>query len=663
MKTRGAILPITVACLSALLVSGHSRAQSANSPGPNHALVDKIVVASDRHAPTLPPQGANFEIYLLNLDGSEEQRLTHNSVGDGFGTLSPDGKKIAFVSNRLVDEPGNDPWGLFVMNADGTDQTFLARGSSPSWSPDGKYIAFHASASGTGRPINANPGAATEDSDIFVVSVDDLLQHGTPPTNLTHDPTAVDDDPDWSPDGTKIAYTSHDLTQRPPNLDYTTAEIYVRAADGTGTPIRLTDNAEEERAPNWSHQGDRIAYMCHAGGLDFEICVMAADGTNQRQLTDNNVGDLSCAWSPNDDRIIFQRVVPGRGNLLRWVTTAEGTHSEDYLVPPEAPTGGTFFPDVGVLRVKVDNTLAQDRLWQLEQDATPGGLGSKIVFTRLAEGPESNEALDAEIWVMNGDGGAQRRLTHNTTFDLGAVWSPNGRRIAFSGPQFNSAGRELIAPRIFLIDADGGSETQLTDPSVRAMFPNWSPNGKQIAFHGIYGGAGATEVLVIDADGAEPVNLTNHPSADARADFSPSGQKIAFQSNRDGNAEIYVMNADGTEPVRLTTNPAADQAPDWSPDGKQIAFQSNRDGNIEIYVMNADGTEQTRLTDYPGRDLDPAWSPNGQQITFDRDIDPIEAQIRQQFVMDADGSGATQLTVLPSENGHGDWGRGPALEP
>jgi hypothetical protein len=59
--------------------------------------------------------------------------------------------------------------------------------------------------------------------------------------------------------------------------------------------------------------------------------------------------------SPNDERIIFQRPVPGRGNLLRWVTTAEGTHIEDYLVPSEAPTGGTFFHDVGVLRVKVDN--------------------------------------------------------------------------------------------------------------------------------------------------------------------------------------------------------------------------------------------------------------------------------------------------------------------
>jgi len=364
MRTKAAMLPVAVACIGALSVSGPSHAKSTESPEPNHAFVDKITVASDRHAPTLPPQLNNGEIYLINLDGSGEQRLTQNNVFDGFGTLSPDGKKIVFDSNRnrLEGEPVNTS-GLFLMNADGTDQTFLTRGGSPSWSPDGKYIAFHASASGAGRPINNDPGAATDDSDIFVVNVDDLLEHGTPPRNLTNDPAAVDDDPDWSPDGKSIAYTSHDVTQRPVPpmpLDYTTAEVYVRAADGTGIPTRLTSNTIDERAPNWSHQGDRISYMCRAGSPRFEICVMAADGTNQRQLTDNEVPDLSSAWSPNDDRIFFHRPMPEPGtpfarNQLWWVTTAEGIPTEQILVPSSEPTGSTLFPDVGVLRVKTDN--------------------------------------------------------------------------------------------------------------------------------------------------------------------------------------------------------------------------------------------------------------------------------------------------------------------
>jgi TolB protein len=362
MRTKPAIVSAAVAvCMAALSVAGPSHADSSEGPEPNHAFVDKIVVASDRHAPTLPAQINNGEIYLINLDGSGEQRLTNNDVFDGFGSLSPDGKRIVFDSNRnrLDGEPVNTS-GLFVMNADGTDQTFLARGSSPSWSPDGKYVAFHASASGTGAPINNNPGAATVDSDIFLVDVDDLLEHGTPPRNLTNDPATVDDDPDWSPDGTAIVYTSHDATQRPVPpmpLDYTTAELYMRAADGTGTPTRLTTNTEEERAPNWSHHGDRISYMCRTGSPRFEICVMDADGSDQTQLTHNDIADLSTAWSPDDDRIFFHRPMPEPGtpfvrNQLWWIT-ADGS-TEQILVPSDTPTGSTLFADVGVLRVKTD---------------------------------------------------------------------------------------------------------------------------------------------------------------------------------------------------------------------------------------------------------------------------------------------------------------------
>ena len=355
MRTKLAILTAAIAtCAAALSVSGPD-AQSTEGTQPNHALVDKIVVSSDRHAPTLPTQGNNWEIYLINLDGSGEQRLTHNNVADAFGSLSPDGKKIVFDSARDVEGETINTSRLFVMNADGTDQTFLIRGGSPTWSPDGKQIAFHASASGTGRPKNNLPGAATEDSDIFIVNVDDRLEHGTPARNLTNGPDRVDEDPDWSPDGNSIAYTSHDVNQRPVPpmpLDYTTAELYVRAADGTGTPIRLTDNTEEERAPNWSHQGDRIAYMCHGGSPTFQFCVTDVNG-NQTQITDNGLQHLTPAWSPDDQRIFFNRPTPGRGNQLYWVA-ADGS-TEQLLVPSSEPTGTTLFADVGVLRVKTDN--------------------------------------------------------------------------------------------------------------------------------------------------------------------------------------------------------------------------------------------------------------------------------------------------------------------
>jgi TolB protein len=82
-----------------------------------------------------------------------------------------------------------------------------------------------------------------------------------------------------------------------------------------------------------------------------------------------------------------------------------------------------------------------------------------------------------------------------------------------------------------------------------------------------------------------------------------------------------------------------------------------------IYVMNADGTDQTRLTNFHGRDLDADWSPDGRMIAFERDIEPIDAQIIQVFVMNADGSGVRPLTALPSENGHPGWSHGRAVRP
>jgi len=323
--------------LAAAVIAGFSGAVLLREP--QAALRSTIAFVSTRHDstvdPTVDPQRTWLaaEIYLMDADGTNPRRVTENAAFDCFPALSPDGTRIVFDSNRLrvAGEAFNTSY-LFVMAVDGTGQTPLVRGASGSWSPDGKHITFHASASGTGRPINGLPGAATTDGDIFVLNVDDFLKKGTPPRNITNNPAAIDDDPDWSPDGRTIAYTSHAVTDN--GDDHVTAEIYVIDPNGAGPRARLTNNAEEERAPAWSPDGTRLVFMCRRGGSDFEICAMNRDGTGQVQLTDNTIGDLTPSWSPDGKKIVFHRRVGGRGQFQLFVINADGTGEQQLTTPP-----------------------------------------------------------------------------------------------------------------------------------------------------------------------------------------------------------------------------------------------------------------------------------------------------------------------------------------
>ena len=308
-------------------------------------LRSAIVFVSTREAPTIDPNAA-AEIYLMNGDGTKPIRLTENTDGDAFPALSPDGKRIIFNSNRdrAPGEPANTG-DLFVMNTDGTEQVRLVRGSSATWSPDSRTIAFHASASGTGLPIKPDPGAATSDSDLFVLNVDDGLAGLEGPRNLTNSPDFLEDDADWSPHGQEVVFTSHPITDDPINSSH--AEIYVVNADGASTPQRLTFNEEEERAPAWSPDGMRIVFMCRRGGSDFEICVMNADGTDQLQLTNNTVLDATATFSPDGQQILFHRPVAGRFQLF--VMNADGTGVLQVTNTP----GLNLFGNWGELRVHV----------------------------------------------------------------------------------------------------------------------------------------------------------------------------------------------------------------------------------------------------------------------------------------------------------------------
>ena len=276
------------------------------------------------------------------------------------------------------------------------------------------------------------------------------------------------------------------------------------------------------------------------------------------------------------------------------------------------------------------------------QAAFPG-LNGKIVFSRIVGGPNGQ----GEIYVMNADGSGQANVTNNAAYDAWPAWSPDGTKIAFNRY------REGVGDfEIYVMNADGSAQTDLTNNPADDYNPVWSPDGAKIAFYTYRGGD--WEIYVMNADGSGQTNLTNDPAIDFDPAWSPDGTKIAFARRIDNN-EIFVMNSDGSGQTNLTNNPAYDQGPAWSRDGTKIAFYTDRGtfNNYEIFVMNADGSGLTNLTNNPAYDREPTWSTDGTQIAFQTDRGAGGNE--EIYGMNADGSAQTNLSNDVADDRDPDW--------
>ncbi len=247
------------------------------------------------------------EIWVMGSKGGNRVRLTDPSSpevdasGSTSPAWSPDGRQIAFVSSgeAIVEEQGDVE--IYVMNADGGDRRRLTHDdihdATPAWSPDGQRIAFA-----------HTPGLGTEDADgvIVVMNVD-----GTGRVEITHHAEApgviFDSHPAWSPDGTRIAFTRATFTSSiEPHL-----AIYTIDPNGRGERLLIEDAAE----PAWSPDGSRIVFTStrdrygetcfHECSPSGEIYVARADGTNPHRLTTSQADDRSPSWAPDGRHIAF----------------------------------------------------------------------------------------------------------------------------------------------------------------------------------------------------------------------------------------------------------------------------------------------------------------------------------------------------------------------
>ncbi|HEV8398320.1 MAG TPA: hypothetical protein VGQ18_00630, partial [Gemmatimonadales bacterium] len=181
----------------------------------------------------------------------------------------------------------------------------------------------------------------------------------------------------------------------------------------------------------------------------------------------------------------------------------------------------------------------------------------QIAFTTYRDG-------SWEIFVMNADGSGQVNLTNNPGYDAFPVWSPDGSKIAFT--RDSSTDYCNTHAHIYVMNADGSGVTQLTNGAANDIYPVWSPDSTKLAFDRQRDSDHKWELYVINADGSGQMNLSNSPADNfVHFTWSPDGTRIAFECHGEIYEEICLLNADGSGRLNLTNHPDPDLTPVWRP--------------------------------------------------------------------------------------------------
>ena len=599
----------------------------------------------------------NLEIYVMNRDGDQQTRLTFDADEDKFAEWSPDGTEIVFVSKR------DSPADLFVMAADGSDVRRIT--DSPElegrvrWSPDGQSLAYNASLEPYWQ--------------IYVPDADGASRRKI--TNSTYDEWS----PEWSPDGEWLLFHSERDSRTNPG-------IYVMRPDGSDARL-LYNGPYEEWGATWSADGSQIIFAINEPGDVDNLYIMDADGGRTRLLVERasypswavGVAATEPANSADVDGQALAISVSATATRTRTGLTIGAGQSVVIEV-----TGGGWRAGAGAAWPSVggagDPQVVSKAVFPLPDraimtliggigDSAPFAIGDRLVFTADAPGelwlgPNDDNPADNDgelrvrvtLNVATGDSRGQPiaiaaapipltgdgliRLTFGERAHYTAVFAPDQSRILMSVEMADGW-------QVFEADPNGGGlGRQLTHGSNNHYQVDVSPDGRTFLTSANLDGDG--DIYLFDtATGEMLQQLTDRPGVDYQPRWLPDGEHFIFSTDDEGigNDEIFLGTLDG-QLTQLIDNGTFDGFASPSHDGQWITFYSGRDDDFEIYVMDINGGNQRRLTTSPGRDASPSFSPDGRWIVFESD----RGGNYQLYAVPFEGGEATRLTDSSGNN-------------
>lgn len=273
-----------------------------------------------------------------------------------------------------------------------------------------------------------------------------------------------------------------------------------------------------------------------------------------------------------------------------------------------------------------------------------------------------------DLYAIVDDGSAPRQLTSDASSEFDPRWSPDGSQLAYASDT------ESSNLQVYVADANAQNPRRITEGSKSWSSPSWSPDGRKLVVAGDTPGRDyASQIYTMNANGTGLRRITG-TGGDKYPEWSPDGKWIAF-SRYDGESDafhLYLVRPDGSYLRRLSGGRLSAMAPSWSPDSRHIAFQGWTDENgdyneinepAQLYVIDVVTGKIRQLIDGLSWDELPCWSPDGTRIAFARSMAHGWAWARSPggvgwvgaylftvtdlFVINVDGTGLKQLTNSP----------------